>query len=144
MPLLPVGFWCDTRARKSCAPPDLLDLRLPHPGMFIKPGWECERRALILNYLRNGAECCSYLGFAYCREECGVADSVLGSSELTDGTYVWPQGLAHYVEAHELALPEYFVEHMARHVFVPRQKFNACDVDSYDYEPWIAWAKARR
>ena len=38
-----------------------------------------------------------------------------GSLELTDGTYVWPEGLAHYVEQHGVKLPGEFLEH-ARHV----------------------------
>lgn len=32
---------------------------------------------------------------------------VNGSAELTDGKhFVWPQGLAHYVEAHDVRLPD--------------------------------------
>lgn len=35
---------------------------------------------------------------------CGVRN---GSAELTDGeNFVWPEGLAHYVESHDVRLPD--------------------------------------
>lgn len=41
-------------------------------------------------------------GTSFCRV-CGQAN---GSAELTDGVrFVWPEGLAHYVEAHNVRLP---------------------------------------
>ncbi len=36
----------------------------------------------------------------------------MGSMCLTDGTYGWPQGFAHYVEAHGVRPPEEFVRHV--------------------------------
>jgi hypothetical protein len=33
----------------------------------------------------------------------------MGDSDLTDGIWIWPEGLVHYVETHGLALPEEFV-----------------------------------
>jgi hypothetical protein len=42
---------------------------------------------------------------------CGVAN---GSAEFTDGTYVWPEGLAHYVDEHHVRLPEAVLEHIRR------------------------------
>lgn len=35
-----------------------------------------------------------------------------GRSHLTDGVYVWPEGLAHYVELHNVHLPQEFVDHV--------------------------------
>jgi hypothetical protein len=35
-----------------------------------------------------------------------VPDSEMGSFDLTDGLWLWPEGLAHYVEAHGLPLLE--------------------------------------
>jgi len=43
------------------------------------------------------------------REDCGRHN---GSAELADGTYCWPEGLAHYLEAHQVRPPEEFVEHV--------------------------------
>ncbi|MFE0464033.1 YrhB domain-containing protein [Kitasatospora sp. NPDC058965] len=38
---------------------------------------------------------------------------------LTDGTWLWPGGLAHYVEQHHLRLPPDFVRHAHRHGWTP-------------------------
>ena len=35
-----------------------------------------------------------------------------GNLELTDGTFLWPEGLAHYVRDHDVRLPTAFVEHI--------------------------------
>ena len=45
----------------------------------------------------------------------------MGDSDLTDGTWVWPEGLVHYVDAHRLPLPKEFVDHvLANKGVVPR------------------------
>ena len=33
----------------------------------------------------------------------------MGSTDLSDDEWVWPEGLVHYVEAHDLPLPDAFV-----------------------------------
>jgi hypothetical protein len=42
-------------------------------------------------------------------EGCGER---LGCCDLSDGEWVWPQRFEHYVEAHEVCLPDEFVEVM--------------------------------
>jgi hypothetical protein len=34
----------------------------------------------------------------------------LGSVEYSDGRFIWPEGLAHYVEEHQARLPDEFVD----------------------------------
>ena len=34
----------------------------------------------------------------------------MGVADISDGTWLWPEGLAHYVEAHKILLPAEFVE----------------------------------
>ena len=38
----------------------------------------------------------------------------MGDSDLYDGEWIWPTGLAHYVEFHTVRLPEEFIKTMAR------------------------------
>ncbi|MBU6951963.1 hypothetical protein [Hahella sp. HN01] len=67
----------------------------------------------IISYLKNAARCDGWLGYARCRFECEYSESgPLGAAELTDGKWYWPEGLAHYVEAHNLLLPPQFLEHI--------------------------------
>jgi hypothetical protein len=57
----------------------------------------------VAAYLRSGVTYVAAAGVSACRL-CGAAN---GSTELTDGThFVWPSGLAHYVEAHSVRLPK--------------------------------------
>ena len=75
----------------------------------------------LASYLRSGHEFEVSRGWSHCRFKCGVADSMMGHADLTDGIWVWPQGLVHYVDAHQLALPKEFVDHVAGHKgVVPR------------------------
>jgi hypothetical protein len=59
----------------------------------------------------------------------------VGSSELTDGYWVWPEGLIHYVEVHGVSLPEDFLVDV----------FNKSTIKSKSIEPdsdlsfWINW-----
>lgn len=49
----------------------------------------------------------AYMGYTTCR----IFGAQNGSLELADGVYVWPEGLAHYVTAHAIRMPDVFVDH---------------------------------
>lgn len=36
----------------------------------------------------------------------------MGTSDLTDETYAWPEGLSHYVRVHHVRLPKLFTRHI--------------------------------
>jgi len=40
----------------------------------------------------------------------------MGRGELTDGVYMWPEGLAHYLEKHNVRLPQEFVDHVLKSI----------------------------
>jgi hypothetical protein len=85
-------------------------LALPRPQTLVRPGWHLDDRERIVAYLQSGTVCVTWAGRAPCRfTECG---RLLGSSDLTDGQWLWPKGLEHYVVAHDVCLPEAFVETM--------------------------------
>jgi hypothetical protein len=95
--LIEIGFW---------AGPDATD-QLPNVEAFIDPDWDGEIREFIAGYLGMGQIAMSYMGYSSCRI-CGDDN---GDLELTDGVYVWPSGLTHYVSEHDVRLPEQFVSH---------------------------------
>ena len=66
--------------------------------------------SVLVSYLRRGHRVLTYKGYSQCRFNCGVPNPDMGKSDLTDGVWIWPEGLVHYVEAHGLALPEEFVD----------------------------------
>ncbi|MEU4164815.1 hypothetical protein [Actinoplanes sp. NPDC026670] len=88
-----IGYWDDLSA------PD----GWPEVGQVAGLAMTAEERDAVVAYLRSGTEVAAFAGFSACRI-CGAAN---GSTELTDGEhFVWPEGLAHYVEAHDVRLPD--------------------------------------
>jgi hypothetical protein len=97
--LKPVGFWYTGTGSM-----------LPHPDEHRDGVWSQKERRAVLAYLRTGQVKMRYMGFAFCR--CGCEDPVPGSADMTDGVWVWPEGLAHYIEEHNVRLPVEFVAHI--------------------------------
>lgn len=116
--LIEVGFWADPR--------DPEDGR-PHPAKFKDEAWgrTVTSRAVVL-YIESGFLESFELGYSFCRiaERChkpglhftagGVGNGynvAMGCCTLTDGKYVWPEGLAHYVTIHSVRPPDEFISH---------------------------------
>ena len=97
-----IGFW---RRHKN---EDCED-NLPWPEDFIdEEQSECFIN-MVAGYLDSGSIRERYMGQAYCRI-CNTWGN--GSADLSDGTYVWPEGLSHYVREHKVRLPDEFVQHI--------------------------------
>ncbi|TDO35252.1 hypothetical protein EV643_12358 [Kribbella sp. VKM Ac-2527] len=80
----------------------------PDPANFVDPDWDLHERETVVQYLQGGFIFRAFGGLSPCRF-CGKAN---GALELTDGTWYWPDGLAHYLTDHHLRLPRVFVEHV--------------------------------
>jgi len=99
-PLILIGYWAtpgDTESRD----PDPLDL--------VDHDQSREERDIVFDYLTRGLLARAYMGRSTCRI-CGDPEN--GNLELTDGTFLWPEGLAHYVRDHDVRLPTAFIEHV--------------------------------
>lgn len=83
----------------------------PDPKDFVDEQWDDNERAEVVRALRSGRHVRQFRGESTCRM-CGQLN---GASELTDGTYLWPDGLAHYVSAHSVRLPELVEAHFVGH-----------------------------
>ena len=96
------------------------------------------RLAAVADYLDRGLVHKRYRGYSWCRFSCG--EQKMGSCDLTDGHWVWPEGLSHYLRVHSVRLPEEFVQHAisgAAAVAVP-------EAAQPDYSFWIEWARPQR
>lgn len=100
--LIAVGYW---RSDEEPSFPD------PH-DLGTEPR-DAELVAQICNYLESGQSFLPWLGYSWCRFGCGIPESKMGSQCLIDGTWMWPEGLSHYVRVHQIPLPKRFIEHMA-------------------------------
>ncbi len=97
-----VGFWWS---------PDEPDL--PHPRDDVDPSWDRVERDRVIAYL----ESCyqppyMYFGYSWCRLGCPDAPDDIGTQDRTDGTWVFPEGLVHYVRHHDLKPPAEFLDHV--------------------------------
>ncbi|PUZ24559.1 hypothetical protein GA0116948_105194 [Chitinophaga costaii] len=86
----------------------------PDPAWFTDHNWDAAIRQQVLVHLKAGKPMpYTYMGQSWCRFRCdGPRTGRLGSMEFTDGKYVWPEGLVHYLEAHALRLPPEVTEYM--------------------------------
>lgn len=97
-PLQLIGYWrADGDATSG----------YPHPSDWVDWSWDQEERSIVGAYFASGTVFRAYMGLSPCRI-CGRPN---GAAEYTDGTYVWPEGLAHYIDDHGVRLPDALVGH---------------------------------
>lgn len=99
MKLTRIGYWASARSTDW-----------PDPARFIDLSWDALEREAVAEYLSHGLIARRYLGPSMCRM-CGGRN---GSLELTDGVFIWPEGLAHYVEEHGVRPPAKITRHIRR------------------------------
>jgi hypothetical protein len=122
-----IGFWFE-----PVFPSDL-----PSPEALAASNWDADEKAAVVRYLRSGHHYETYRGWSWCRFNCGAEDSTMGHSEFTDGVWVWPEGLSHYVEVHDVELPEEFVE-------AALSKSEQAETKArFSLDWWIRWGKER-
>jgi hypothetical protein len=97
-----IGYWHDADSLRGA--------HYPHPKDFVDSSWLPGERHLLLNYLRAEYSLMKSWGYSWCRFGCGIPDSAMGSQDYSDGEWVWPHGLPHYVEHHDIFLPDEFVD----------------------------------
>ncbi len=96
-----IGYW---RAEGDTSSP------YPDPRDWVDPDWDADERDATWFYFASGTLFRTFMGYSPCRI-CGQNN---GAVEYTDGTYVWPEGLAHYIYDHALRLPDEVVAHARR------------------------------
>ncbi len=125
----PIGFWRSSN-----------EVELPTPQSLVRPGWlsDSDKQSLI-SYLEGGDTYETWRGQSWCRFRC---DGDLGCRDFTDGVWIWPEGLAHYVEKHDVILPDKFVTHcrISKWVIPDDASSRLARTHDYDFSDWIAWA----
>lgn len=125
-----IGFWAESKVPSQ----------LPHPRNFVQPGWEAEHKQSIVNYLRQGLFVAGSWDYATNRFEDGRFEKEMGSALLSDGVYLWPEGLAIYVDAYDVRLPDEVVDHMKAQKFTMPEHLLK-DAIGDDCEFWESWAR---
>jgi len=130
-----VGFWFSSN-----------NTSLPRPQWLVDPTWSLEERAVVVRYLRSGTAAQHWCGYSWCRFECGVDRSEIGASDLTDGEWLWPEGLAHYVGAHSVRVPDELIARALgprARAAVPADRFDQEDDYEVERDWWLRWAAKR-
>ena len=98
--------------------------------------------AQVVSYLRSAQVVAEYRGLSHCRFECGISNREMGFRELSDGEWIWPEGFAHYVERHELPLPQEFLDTIGRNAGHPPavDSTEEMPVDKTFWENWFVSA----
>ena len=96
MSLILIGYW-DDRAEIY-----------PSAHALVAHEWDEVERDLVVDHLRRGFVARAFMGYANCR----ICKAQVGNLEFSDGIYVWPEGLSHYVSEHGVRLPGSFVDHV--------------------------------
>lgn len=125
-----IGYWY------SWNEPDL-----PVP-IAAKP--RCDRRTkeAVLAHLRRGEVWMAFAGYSHCRR-CKRSDGTMGSCDVTDGVWIWPEGLAHYIEEHDIELPAAFLDHATGGSTIDQRRLALVRVlnASISLERWLTWAR---
>lgn len=105
-----VGYWRGN-PRKSISGDKMVidEPELPDVHDFIDKNWDKIERKKVIQYLRsNKKERYAWMGWSTCRI-CGCMN---GSTCLTDGRWVWPEGFLHYITNHNVKPPMEFLEYL--------------------------------
>jgi hypothetical protein len=124
-----IGYWMES----------LRDDRLPLPQELVGEMPATVRNA-VCKYLSEGYLFATYRGYSQCRFRCGASGEQMGYREYTDGEWVWPEGLLHYIRAHNVIVPEGFVASATSQR--PKKEVSENAPTSLDF--WIEWAAYRR
>jgi len=82
----------------------------PNPVDYIDVEWDEVERDTVVRYLKAQEVLHSWRGYTGCRL-CGISN---GSTCLSDGVYVWPEGFSHYIEQHAVRPPQTFIDHVLK------------------------------
>ena len=100
---------------------------------FVDERWDQTERNLVASYLEQGHIPWVQAGLSPCRI-CGKAN---GSAERTDGVYLWPGGLAHYVREHDVRPPVSVIRHIVSAGATPHpRRVDGMDTGQVDRDWW--------
>jgi hypothetical protein len=109
-----IGYWAGNQHPSRLGARPGVALALPDPADYVDGSWNLAELADVMDYLQDGKTWIAWGGYSWCRFLCDVPLVALGCRDLTDGTYVWPEGFAHYVAAHSVKPPQEFIDHVKR------------------------------
>jgi hypothetical protein len=114
------GFWGDSE--EGTTPESLLD--------FVDPSWVPPDRQRLLNYIEN-APCvvAASAGYAPCFL---CSERMEKAAFQSDGLWLWPSHLLHYLKEHAVRLPRRMEDHIRSQNYAVRENLKV----RLDQLPW--------
>lgn len=123
------------------------------PDFLSGGSYDEEMKKNIIDYLNSGKVVYSMLEAFECKFGCSGKDVILYDNLITDGTWLWPAELIHYVSEHDFEVPISFLNHMKNNEFRVRfpgelvETIRGMSVDSFldkksvevSYRLWDEW-----
>jgi len=109
-----IGYWASHEDPAVCHYAQKENV-LPWPGDFVDTSWDPQERATVVAYLNGAPDVEFWMGYPHCRFKCPHSTD-LGTTDKGDGTYVWPAGFGHYLEAHGVKPPVEFIQYVLNKV----------------------------
>jgi hypothetical protein len=104
---------------------------IPDIDSFIDKTWHPEDKSLIINYLKISP---NVVASSAMPTMCMLCGEMLGDpgSFFSDGYWLWPERLVHYIEKHNLRIPDEMVKYIQESKYLPPSEL---DIDLNDL-PW--------
>ena len=101
-----IGYWRVVNGRGYDEPAEL-----PDPHDFVDDDWARGSEHIFVSTLvQTATPFAQWRGVSHCR----CCDKSNGSQCLTmDGSWVWPQGFAHYIQEHNVRPPQEFLDYLS-------------------------------
>ncbi|HEY1187308.1 MAG TPA: hypothetical protein VGE74_06600 [Gemmata sp.] len=111
---------------------------LPNIHFAIDPFWEPDDKGGLMAYIAQAP--INWVSTPSCR--CLLCESKLPQiCYQSDGYWVWPRSLSHYLYWHSVVLPERLVEHIRNQDYVPPEQISG----PVHLLPWPdSWTEYRR
>lgn len=110
------------------------DLPYPRACDVIDVTFAPEDKPRLIKYLRNCPVVASKM-IAH-KGKCDFCEKQLVLSTFqSDGVWLWPSSLVHFVEDHSAALPDRFIEHMRMRSHTPCDLDTTIDIRQLDWPP---------
>lgn len=99
------------------------DSHLPLLSTWTAPEWQPEDRDALLSYVENAP---LVVASSDLKSPCLVCGAFQSSSDFrSDGDWLWPADLVHYISQHRVRLPESMILHIRQKAYTPPRKVNA-------------------
>jgi hypothetical protein len=122
--LILIGYWYSE---------DEEDINYPNPTNLIDVNYYKENYKIennLVAYLMSGKPCNFYRGYSKCR----ICNKKLGYFERTDGGYIWPDQLEHYILEHNVLLPKEFIDYVMK-----QDNWPTYEIDDTFWKAWKYW-----